>query len=256
MTSSKRHALKPIALCTFALAIVAGAACSSSPSGISQATADSWPDKWCTAQPGSTKEALVAVMGEPTRASDESLTWSAHQYQFNAFLNADGTVRQLDINRHSLSEAEKAGLKCDPVRTADSVASAPASAERTGLKACAMVTQAEMSAILGAAVIAEPNDRSNGKTECVYKAASGVSPYVELSVDWGSGEAAMMATGMMSKIEPGLTSPYAGIGDQASAVGPMLMIRTGDDLMTIVFSGVDDLPGKAKAIFTTAKARM
>lgn len=198
----------------------------------------------------------MAAMGEPTRASEESLTWSAHQYQFNAFLNADGTVRQLDINRHSLSEAEKAGLQCNPVRTTDSMAAAPASAEPSGLKACAMVTEAEMSTILGAAVIAEPNDRSNGKTECVYKASSGISPYVELSVDWGSGEAAMMATSLMGKIEPGMTSPYAGIGDQASAIGPTLMIRTGDDLMTIVFSGVDDLPAKAKAIFTTAKARM
>jgi hypothetical protein len=39
-----------------------------------------------------------------------------------------------------------------------------------------------MSAILGAAVVAEANDRSNGKTECIYKAVSGVSPYEELSI--------------------------------------------------------------------------
>lgn len=199
---------------------------------------------------------MVAVMGDPTSSSDETMSWSAHQYQFNAFFGADGKVRQLDINRHSLGEAEKAALKCAPVRDADSVASGTAPAERKTGTACEMVTIAEMSAILGAAVVAQANDRSSGKTECVYTAASGVSPYVELSVDWGSGEAAMMATSLMRKLEPGLTSPYAGIGDQASAVGPTLMIRTGDDLMTIVFSGVDDLPGKAKAIFTTAKARM
>lgn len=128
--------------------------------------------------------------------------------------------------------------------------------ERKSPKACALVTPEEMSQILGAAVVAEANDRSTGKTECIYKSVSGISPYVEFSVDWGGGAAAMMATGMMGKIEPGLTNPYEGIGDQAAAVGPMLMIRTGEDLVTIVFSGVEKAPAKAKRIFDTAKARM
>jgi hypothetical protein len=55
----------------------------------------------------------------------------------------------------------------------------------------------------------------------------------------------MTAMGMMGKHEPGLTNPYDGIGDQAATVGPALMIRTGEDLVTIV-----------KRIFETAKARM
>jgi hypothetical protein len=122
--------------------------------------------------------------------------------------------------------------------------------------ACDMVTEAEMSSILGGAVVAKNNDHSNGKTECIYTAAEGVSPYAELSVDWGSGEGAMTAMGMMNQKEPGIADPYEGIGDQAAAVGPTLMIRTGDDLMTIVFSGVTDVPAKAKRIFETAKARM
>ena len=122
--------------------------------------------------------------------------------------------------------------------------------------ACALVTGAEMSTILGAQVVAEANDRSAGKTECIYKSASGISPYVEFSVDWGGGEAAMTAAGMMGRIEPGLTNPYNGIGDQAAAVGPALMIRTGEDLVMIVFSGVSDMPAKAKRIFDTAKARL
>jgi hypothetical protein len=119
-----------------------------------------------------------------------------------------------------------------------------------------MVTAEEMSAILGAAVHAERNDRSNGKTECIYTPDGGISPYVELSVEWGSGEGAMMGAGMAAQIEPGLTNPYEGLGDQAIAVGPMLMIRTGEDLVSIVFSGVEDAPSKAKRIFDTAKARM
>jgi hypothetical protein len=34
------------------------------------------------------------------------------------------------------------------------------------------------------------------------------------------------------------------------------MIRSGEDLITLVFSGVDDLPGKARRIYDTVKARM
>jgi hypothetical protein len=111
-----------------------------------------------------------------------------------------------------------------------------------------------MSAILGAPVVAEA--RQGGSTECNYKPASGISPAVKLSVDWGDGRIAMASAGMMGRREPGLTSPYDGIGDQATAVGPALMIRTGEDLMTIVFTGVTDAPAKARRIFETAKARM
>ncbi len=66
----------------------------------------------------------------------------------------------------------------------------------------------------------------------------------------------MASAGVMGRQEPGLTSPYDGIGDQAVAVGPALMIRTGDDLVSIVFSGVSGAPAKARRIFDTAKARM
>lgn len=119
-----------------------------------------------------------------------------------------------------------------------------------------MVTAEEMSAILDATVRAERNHRSNGKTECICTPDEGISPYVELTVEWGSGEGAMMSAGMAAQAEPGLANPYEGLGDQAIAVGPMLMIRSGEDLVPIVFSGVEDAPSKAKRIFDTAKARM
>jgi hypothetical protein len=145
-----------------------------------------------------------------------------------------------------------------PAMTAD--AKAPASpavaSEPQTAKACELITEKEMSAILGAPVRAESNDRSNGKTECIYQPVEGVSPYVEFSVEWGSGEGAMMGVGMAEQAEPGLASPYEGLGDQAVAVGPTLMIRTGEDLVMLVFSGVDDTPAKAKQIFDTVKARM
>lgn len=122
--------------------------------------------------------------------------------------------------------------------------------------ACDMVTATEMSAIVGGEVAAQPNEGSSGKTQCIYTAVNGISPYVELSVEWGEGELAMKAAGAMSQLEPGITSPYDGIGDQAISVGTGLMIRTGPDLMSITFSGVDNAPAAAKKIFDTAKARM
>ena len=127
--------------------------------------------------------------------------------------------------------------------------------QKASATACEMVTQAEMSAILGVAVVAKDNTHSTGETDCIYSAPSGF-PTVELAVAWGDGEAAMGAFAMVNRSEPGIASPYDGIGDQAAAIGPTLMIRTGEDLVKLIFSGVDDAPAKAKKIFDTAKARM
>ncbi len=149
--------------------------------------------------------------------------------------------------------ADSGGDSAGTVLSTPAVAS-PQRRERP--RACALVTAAEMSAILGTTVAAEPSDRSSNKTQCVYKPASGISPYVEFSVDWGGGEAAMTAMGMMEQVEPGLANPYAGLGDQAAAIGPTLMIRTGEDLVNLVFSGVDDAPAAARRIFDTAKPRL
>jgi hypothetical protein len=130
-----------------------------------------------------------------------------------------------------------------------------APAKNTFASACRMVTAAEMSAILGVAVSAKDTTHSSGETECQYAAPSGF-PTVNLAVDWGDGEIAMRAVNMVNRHEPGIASPYDGIGDQAAAVGPALMIRTGDDLVKLVFTGVEGAPAKAKKIFDTAKARM
>jgi hypothetical protein len=121
--------------------------------------------------------------------------------------------------------------------------------------ACEMVTQSEMSALLGVAVAAKDTTHSAGETACTYSAPSGF-PTVQMEVDWGDGEAAMGAFAMLNRNEPGIGSPYDGVGDQAVAVGPTLMIRIGEDLMKLVFSGVDDAPAKAKKIFQTAKPRL
>jgi hypothetical protein len=122
--------------------------------------------------------------------------------------------------------------------------------------ACTLVTPQEMSAILGSTVTAEPHEGTVDQTECIFKPANAPSPYIELTVNYGDGEAAMGAATAMNHVEPGITNPYAGIGDQAVAVGTALMIRTGEDLVTITFSGVDDAPAKVRKIFDIAKPRM
>jgi hypothetical protein len=224
-------------------------------SSVPRAVADGWSAKWCQAAPGNTKEQLIGIMGAATSTTDTTLMWAAYQYQFNAFLDPDGTVRQLDVNTHSLSEAEQAAFTCEKIRTKESMARAAENERprRPDPAACTLVSEAEMSAILGAPVVTDPNLRSGNK--CIYRATSGNGPSVELSVDMGGG-AAIAAMGALGKAEPGLTSSYAGIGDRAVAAGPALMIKTGDDLVTIVLAGVDDFPATAKKIFDTAKPRM
>ena len=45
-------------------------------------------------------------------------------------------------------------------------------------------------------------------------------------------------------------------GDQAAQMGPALMIATGEDLVTLITSGVDDLVPKAKAILALVKPKL
>jgi len=144
--------------------------------------------------------------------------------------------------------------------TSTSTSAAPAVAvvdsQEQSAKACELVTAVEMSAILGSTVTAGANDRSYGKTQCIYMPTVGISPYVELAVEWGEGRAAMQAAGAMEQHEPGIASAYEGVGDQAVAVGTTLMVRRGEDLITIVLSGIDDAPAAAKKIFDSADSKM
>lgn len=118
-----------------------------------------------------------------------------------------------------------------------------------------MVTAAEMSDILGATVAAEPGEGGDSTT-CRYIQAGRTLPLAELKVDWGGGSAAMAAAGMLSRHEPGIADPLAGLGDQASAIGPALWIRVGDDLVTLTLFGVDEDVVVAKRILATMRPRM
>jgi outer membrane protein OmpA-like peptidoglycan-associated protein len=118
-----------------------------------------------------------------------------------------------------------------------------------------MVTAAEMSGILGATVSSE-GEEGGGSTTCRYKQAERTTSLVEVQVDWGGGSAAMSAAGILSRREPGIADPLAGLGDEASAIGPALWVRVGEDLVTLTLFGVDEDVAVAKRIINLMRPRM
>lgn len=144
-----------------------------------------------------------------------------------------------------------------PEPTVAVVAAAPftsvpiAASEKRAMTASVMVSPDEMAAILGAVVA-----KGHGDGQCIFSAVNSPSPHAELMINGGDGEIAMKSVGMMNRHEPGIVDPLAGLGDQAAQIGPAFMVRSDKDLVTIVFSGVDDVVPKAHRIFETAKARM
>ena len=124
----------------------------------------------------------------------------------------------------------------------------PAPKART---ACEWVTVEEMAAILGAPLTTEPSS-----SECNYTPTDGSGlPMAQLAVELGSAEAAMTATGMLGQIEPGMTNPYEGMGDQASAIGPAIWVRRGDDLVRIMVMGVEDHDAAVRRVYELVEAK-
>ena len=219
------------------------------------------PPNGVTPEPGATREELLALMGKTCHGSRYAkLIWAAPPLRFVAFLDASvEPQKQLEISTHDLSESQIAALPCRPVRSRRAMmleAAAAAKKPHTSTPACQLVSPAEMSTILGTPVVGKPDDRPGEFTQCTYRPASASFPSVELKLTWGDGAAAMKGMGQAGKRDPGLVTPYDGIGDQAGVAGPLLLIKTGDDLMTMVFNGVTGTPEKAKRIFDTAKAKM
>ncbi len=136
------------------------------------------------------------------------------------------------------------GAAATAAPTVDAVAAAVAAARKHD-DPCAYVTEAEMRAILHAPVV----PHASGGNTCVYALRSGPGPYAQIEVARGDGRVAMRAAGAMARLEPGIDSPLAGIGDQAVMAGPAIMVRKGEDLVSIVMSGVDAPIEKAKVIF-------
>ncbi len=242
------------AISVMVMAVIA-AGCSHEGGGsASSGAAAGWPARWCQAQPGITRDQLVSIMGAPTNSLPTQMSWSNDHYQFNAFLEDDGTVRQLDTNEYSYSAAEKASEPCRSIRSRramlEQAQAAQQAASPMNHPACELVSQDKMSAILGSPVTAA----ASGRDKCIYTAQGGKStPYVEFSYDVGDGAVGMAGAGFAGKSQPGVANPLDGLGDQAFAAGPALFIRTGDDLATIVLSGVSDRSTVAKKILEAAK---
>jgi hypothetical protein len=130
--------------------------------------------------------------------------------------------------------------------TAASEPSAPRSA-------CDLLTAAEMSTALGGAVTQEASSRSD---TCTYSSTQSSGPFAELKFTPGDGQAAMMASSFANRHEPGLADPLAGVGDQAVSIGPMVMIRRGEDLITLRVLGVDDTVKRIKLIYGAVNAKL
>ncbi|WP_334151390.1 hypothetical protein [Hyphomicrobium sp.] len=123
--------------------------------------------------------------------------------------------------------------------------------------ACGLVSAADMSTVLGSAVSAVADDRG-GQTKCTYETAGGElgAPYAEVQLNWGDGATGMQGAGLMeSELGPAMDK-LAGLGDQATTVGPMILIRRGEDLITLVISGVPNSTAAAKSIYGLLDARL
>jgi hypothetical protein len=134
-----------------------------------------------------------------------------------------------------------------------SAAAAPISTKT--VEACKLITADEMTALAGKPIQANA-DEGVGRTGCVWEPAGGGFPRVELKIEWGMAEAAMTASGMLAKHEPGISNPYEGLGDEAVVMGPAVMIKRDEDLFTIIVSGVDEPDAAVRKIYDTATARL
>lgn len=86
-------------------------------------TVSTWPSRWCQAEIGMNRSQMTALMRPPTEESDlatgnPQMSWSALEYQFNAFLDLHDRDRQLDVNDVQLTAAEKAAIRCETTRAA------------------------------------------------------------------------------------------------------------------------------------------
>ena len=167
------------------------------------------------------------------------------------------TNRRVDMLLMSASFLLLAG--CSPSSKTGAAESPKAAAqpapEPKQLTACEMVTAAEMTVLLGGPVTAQAGP-TNGQTSCNYRAVNGSSPYAELKIEWGSGEGGMMGASFANSQEPGLADPLAGLGERAVSMGPAIMIKRGEDLVTVMLSGVDDRMPSVRGIYALVDKRM
>jgi hypothetical protein len=158
------------------------------------------------------------------------------------------------------SKEEASRVAATTTTAAKATTSAPGQKQRA--RACDMVTQSEMSAILGGAVAAAAggNERPPTKTECMYSSAAETGPYAELEVDWDGGDLQAIGTavGLVNGVAAGAVDPLQGLGERADLVTAyQVFISTKGNLMIIRFApGTKDVIPMARRIYETAKMRM
>jgi len=141
----------------------------------------------------------------------------------------------------------------DPAAAAQAAPSSAANRDSKPTTACGLLGAAEMSALLGGEVTQDPPRQDD---TCEFSAARASGPSAELKFNEGDGQAAMMAGGIMNRHEPGMTDPLAGVGDQAFSVGPVVMIRRGEDLISLRITGVDDPIRRIKLVYGAIDAKL
>ena len=83
-----------------------------------------WPSAWCSVSPGVPLSKLESAMGPPTETrfqhdpTNPQVAWDAFDWHFNAFLDMNGNVHQMDINDISLTQSERSQITCDTTRIA------------------------------------------------------------------------------------------------------------------------------------------
>ena len=175
---------------------------------------------------------------------------------FSVQMAAIGLLALLPVAAGCSSPSAGGAQTAAPQNSAPQAATPQAAAAPPAARtACDMLTAAEMSSFLGTTVAIEHEGRV-GATKCRYQPAGKTTPFVEVEVVWGDGAPAMMGARMASRIEPGLADRMAGLGDEASLMGPAVWVRTGEDLVMLTFTGVDDHIAVAKRIIATMRPRM
>ena len=156
----------------------------------------------------------------------------------------------------------KAGAELSSTSRPATVATEAASSARPGHPAaCSLITQEEMSRILGGAV-AKPEAR--GTLTCTYRPGvqEALTPYAEIKIDWTGGQQAMQGMRLAEKAM-GQDAGFAvfdkidGVGDEASMmIGGVMTVRKGKTLITIDLRMQSDAKEKGSAIANTILARM
>jgi hypothetical protein len=165
-----------------------------------------------------------------------------------------------------------AASACDPDLSDRSIASRPATVANPPIQAasavrrdhpsaCSLITQEDMSRMLGGGVAAP---EARGALTCTYRPAvhDALTPYAEVKIDWDGGEQAMKGMRLAGRAmgqDAGFSvfEKIDGVGDEASMmIGGVMNVRKGMTLITIDLRMQSEANQKGSAIAKTILARI